>query len=158
MAAAKGIAYVLDRPIVGVSTLDVLAEGASAAGHGSVAALVHARPGEVFWALYRCEGADVKRVTEDQVSTVEDVIGTASGEARVVFCGSGAEGNRQVLEDRFGPGSVLAPWFNTPRASVLASLGLRRLLQGEPDDVESLVPSYVRRPTPVVRLEGSPKP
>jgi len=32
--------------------------------------------------------------------------------------GDGAERNRHLIESQFGAGSVLAPWYNTPRGSV----------------------------------------
>jgi len=153
MAAAKSIAHVLGKPIVGVPTLDVLAHGASAACPKSVAALTHARPGEVFWALYRCGEAGLKKVVDDRASPVLEVVETAKAENGVVFCGDGAERNRESLEQEFGPSSVLPAWFNSPRGSVLASLGIDRLLRGDCDDVMSIVPRYIRRPTPVIRIE-----
>jgi tRNA threonylcarbamoyladenosine biosynthesis protein TsaB len=154
MAAAKSIAHVLKRPIAGIPTLDVLACGASAVCPKSIAAAIHARPGEVFWALYRCNSGHVKRLTEDRASSVEDMIRLARQETEIVFCGDGAERNREALEAEFGRASVLDEWFHAPRAAILASLGIQRLLRGDSDDVFSLVPEYVRKPTPVVRVEN----
>lgn len=153
MATAKSIAHVLGKPIVGVSTLDVLAQGASAACPRSIAALIHARPGEVFWAIYRYETDGIVRVTEHRVSTVEEMIEVAKQEEEIVFCGDGAERNRATLESAFGRSSILDEWFNIPRGAVLLRMGMNRLLRGETDDVATIAPEYVQKPTPVKRIE-----
>jgi tRNA threonylcarbamoyladenosine biosynthesis protein TsaB len=155
MAAAKSVAHVLGKPIVGVPTMDVLAHGASAARPKSIATLIHARPQEVFWAIYRCDAGRPVRLAEDRVSPVQDVMREAKRQSKIVFCGNGAERNREALEAEFGPSCVLDERFHTPRAAVLASLGIERLMRGESDDVFGLAPRYVRRPTPVVRIEAS---
>lgn len=155
MTAAKSIAHVLGRPIAGISTLDVLAHGASAACPRSIATLIHARPGDVFWALYRFENGKLTKIVDDTASTVEEMIESAKHEAEIVFCGDGSEKNRELLAGEFGAGSILPEWFNAPRPSVLARLGINRLMNNDADDLFTLVPSYIRRPTPVVRLEKS---
>ena len=154
MSAAKSIAHVLKQPIVGIPTLDILAYSASAARPKSIAAAIHARPGEVFWAIYRSDSGKIVRLTEDRASVVEEMVHQAKQEKEIVFCGDGAARNRKMIEDEFGIGSVLDEWFNIPRAAVLARLGILRLSEGDSDDVFSLVPQYVRKPTPVVRIEN----
>lgn len=154
MAAAKSIAHVLTKPIVGISTFDALAHGASAACPKSIVTMIHARPGEAFWAIYRCDSGLPVRLTEDRASKIEEIIEASKKEDSVVFCGDGAERNRKLLEEHFGTSSILCEPFNYPRAWVLAGLGIERLLRGESDDVFGLVPSYVRKPTPVVRIEN----
>jgi tRNA threonylcarbamoyladenosine biosynthesis protein TsaB len=154
MTAAKSIAHVLDRPIVGIPTLDVLAHGTSAACPKSIAALIHAKPGEVFWAIYQCRDNKLEKISEDHAGTIREAIDAAKQEKDIVFCGDGAEKNREAIEASFGPSSVLPQWFNHPRAAVLAKLGLEKLAAGESDDLMSLVPTYVRKPTPVVRIEA----
>ncbi|HOM72947.1 MAG TPA: tRNA (adenosine(37)-N6)-threonylcarbamoyltransferase complex dimerization subunit type 1 TsaB [Armatimonadota bacterium] len=153
MAAAKSIAHVLGKPIIGVPTMDVLAESAAAACPKSIVTAIHARPGDVFWSLFRCEAGKLAKVVEDEASTVEEMLERACQEDQVVFCGDGVERNRAIIEQKCGPDSILPQWYHFPRASVLVSLGIRRLLRGESDDLFSLTPRYVRKPTPVIRLE-----
>lgn len=153
MAAAKSMAHVLGKPIVGISTLEVLARGASAACPRSIAPLIHARPGEVFWAIYRYGTDGIERITDDRVSTVEEMIEAAKQEKEIVFCGDGAERNLAALEAAFGRSSILDEWFNVPRGTVLLKLGMDRLLRGETDDVATIAPEYVQKPTPVIRIE-----
>jgi hypothetical protein len=82
------------------------------------------------------------------------MIHQARQEKEIVFCGDGVARNRKVIEDEFGLRCVLDEWFNIPRAAVLARLGILRLSEGDSDDVFSLVPQYVRKPTPVIRIEN----
>ena len=156
MAAAKSLAHVLDKPIVGIKTLDLLAHGASAAYPKSIIPLIHARPGEVFWAIYDSQNGVVNKVTEDKLSPLEDVIEEVKKKDGV-FCGSGAERNRDVLAAEFGKSSILDDWFNIPHGSVLAVLGIERLARGDSDDVMSIAPNYIQKPTPTIRLMVSGK-
>lgn len=153
MAAAKSIAHVLGKPIVGISTLDALAHGASASPPKSIVAVIHSRPGEAYWAVFKFEDGRLVRATGDKLSPMAEIIGRAKLENQVVFCGDGAERNRAAIEAEFGRGSVLDEWFNHPRAFVIARLGIERLMRGDSDDVMTIAPSYVQRPTPIVRLE-----
>ncbi|MBI2842294.1 MAG: tRNA (adenosine(37)-N6)-threonylcarbamoyltransferase complex dimerization subunit type 1 TsaB [Armatimonadetes bacterium] len=153
MASAKSIAHVLQKPIVGIPTLDVLAHGASAACPRFMIPMIHARPSEAFWAAYRCQSGVPIRLTEDRASNIEEIVREAKKKESVIFCGDGAERNRSLLEAVFRPESILPEQFSFPRASVLVRLGIEKILRGESEDVFSIVPTYVRRPTPVVRLE-----
>jgi tRNA threonylcarbamoyladenosine biosynthesis protein TsaB len=155
VAAAKSIAYGLGRPLAGVHTLDVLAHGAPASS-GLVVPLMHARPGEVYCAIYR-KSADgtLERLSPDRALAVEDLVEEIKGmsESSVVFCGDGSLRNRDAIQTQID-GAVFSPsWFNSPRGSVLAALGLGRLLRGEVDDPLTLVPHYVKRSTPEIRAE-----
>lgn len=175
MAAAKSLAHVLGKPIVGIPTLDVLAHGAVGptllsgnAGQEcptyhvpqSIVAAIHARPGDIFWALYRCESEGLVKVVDDNASTVEEmfaVIRSLDPRSSIlnplIFCGDGAERNREAIESEFGAESIMQEEYNSPKPAVLAALGLKRLTIGDYDDTFKIEPRYVRKPTPVIRIE-----
>ena len=154
MAAAKSIAHVLGKPLVSVPTLDVLANGAMPMCPRSIVAAIHARPGDVFWALYRCENAELIKVIDDNASSVEEMIAAAKQETQVVFCGDGAQRNREAIDAEFGSACILKEEFNSPNPAILAVLGLKRLTIGDYDDTFKIEPRYVRKPTPVIRNEN----
>lgn len=64
MAAIKGLATPRNLPCVGVSTLEALAYNLLPC-NGTVCAVLDARVGQVFTALFRVENGSVTRLTED---------------------------------------------------------------------------------------------
>jgi tRNA threonylcarbamoyladenosine biosynthesis protein TsaB len=73
VATAKALAAALDIPIVGCTSLDVLAHPHHREGR-TVAAVVDARRGEIFWAVYRPTLAGMVAVTEATVSAPDRLI------------------------------------------------------------------------------------
>ncbi|OBS10509.1 tRNA (adenosine(37)-N6)-threonylcarbamoyltransferase complex dimerization subunit type 1 TsaB [Acidihalobacter prosperus] len=60
----QGLAFSVDRPVVSVSTLAMLAQSAIEAGHPAVIAALDARMGEVYWGAYRADGAGLAATEE----------------------------------------------------------------------------------------------
>jgi len=164
VTTAKSLAYTLGCPIVGVPTLDALASGAGP-WNGPVCPMIHARSGEVYWAIYR----ESERVSIDGdcylVGPVQEAVQKAQELAldcaqsrqcsQALFCGGGAVVNAQMIVGLAGTGCVIAPrWQSFARGAVLLNLASARLDSGDTDDPYSLVPIYVRKPTPVVRAEA----
>jgi tRNA threonylcarbamoyl adenosine modification protein YeaZ len=71
IASAKAIAQVLDVPIIGVTSLDILATAVGVTDD-VIACVIDARRGEVYWSLYRHIDGKLRQVTTPQASTVEE--------------------------------------------------------------------------------------
>lgn len=153
VTVAKSLAYVLGKPIVGVGTLDAIARGIAPAQADLICPMVFARANEVYWTLFdRSAG---QRLREYRVSTIEEALAEATGEVdRVVVCGTGATRNAHLI-DELDPERVsrAAQWSDFARGAALLDLGMRRLQAGDNDDALALVPLYIRKPTPVVRMD-----
>jgi len=72
IGVAQGLAYGVACPMIGVSTLDVLANQAQANGH--VIAAIDARMGEVYWGDYAKDELGLKRLGPPSVTSPEQVI------------------------------------------------------------------------------------
>ncbi|MHB8464257.1 MAG: tRNA (adenosine(37)-N6)-threonylcarbamoyltransferase complex dimerization subunit type 1 TsaB [Acidimicrobiales bacterium] len=72
VATGKALAQALRVPMVGLSSLDLLAYPARFTRR-LIAAIIDARRAEVFYALYRQVPGGVQRLTEPAVATAEDV-------------------------------------------------------------------------------------
>ena len=72
IATAKAMAQALRVPMIGLSSLDLLAYPVRYSGK-LVAAVVDARRSEVFYALYRHVPGGIQRVTEPAVATPDDL-------------------------------------------------------------------------------------
>ena len=153
VTVAKSLAWTLSKPICGVGSLDAVARGCVPCASDLVCPMTHARTGEVYWSLF--DAAGDMRIADYEVGSVHHALDeVADRGASVVFCGSGAVRNAQEIRHRFGNAAVSeVGWSGFPRGAALLDLGLTRLSEGSEDDAMTLAPLYVRKPTPVVKLE-----
>ncbi|MBO9542452.1 tRNA (adenosine(37)-N6)-threonylcarbamoyltransferase complex dimerization subunit type 1 TsaB [bacterium] len=149
LAAAKTIAQALDKPLIGVSTLEALAQQASAVG--LVAALVDARRGDAFGALYRKGPEGLECLIPPELASVaewtERLAPYAAAEA-LVFVGDGAANHPEAVSGRW-PGGAFVPTDHLLRAGAVAQLGARALAEGRYEDAVALMPEYLRAPSAV---------
>ena len=75
VAAVKGLAWALEKPVCGVSTLEAMANLAVAAGEGTlVCCAMDARRNQVYNALFEIRDGAPVRLTEDRPISVEELI------------------------------------------------------------------------------------
>lgn len=136
LATAKGLALALKIPLVGISTLDVVAAGAG--DHPSLLVLLDAKKGEVFGAHY-----------EHRLRVGEPFHGPpAKIEAdAVTLVGAGVRDPSFLVPDG---ATLLDPALDTPSATVLGRLALAQLRRVGPSDLATLVPLYVRSADAVI--------
>lgn len=143
LAFAQGLGAALDRPVVGVSTLDALA--ASAGEARAVAALIDARRGQVYARVW-IDGAPMgpaEPLTLEQAADRVAALGRGA-----VLIGSGA-----ALLTEAAPDAVTVP-LDGPAPEALARL------TAAADPATALPrPLYLRAPdaTPPSRLPGQPR-
>ncbi len=154
VSVAKTLAYSLGKPIIGVSTLRAIARGIAPTGVDLICPMIHARAGEVYWSLFDYSGE--ARLEDYTVSSIERVLDSVQNRAgSVCFCGTGAMRNCEEIRHKFGNGALVAQsWSSFARGAVLLEIGNKRLSEGKADDPFTLAPMYIKKPTPVVRLES----
>jgi tRNA threonylcarbamoyladenosine biosynthesis protein TsaB len=142
---AVTLASTLDVPMIGMTSLDLLAHAAHLTERLVVTA-VDARRGEVFSALYRPVPGGVQQISPPTVIRPEEL--ASELQARNEDCllvGDGAERHRDVFADvdhaRLG-GADLAH----PSAAVLVGLAHPRALREEFVTPRELTPLYLREP------------
>jgi tRNA threonylcarbamoyladenosine biosynthesis protein TsaB len=143
VSTVKGLAEAAGRPIVGVSSLQALAEQASASTP-LVCPLIDARRGEVYFSTYRMiDGVLVERHLED-VLRPDQIL--HSIDAPCTFVGNGAILYRSIIRDNLGDGAYFSLFSaHLIRASTVARLAWNRLRIGNNDEVTHFVPTYVRK-------------
>ncbi|MFN2544208.1 MAG: tRNA (adenosine(37)-N6)-threonylcarbamoyltransferase complex dimerization subunit type 1 TsaB [Actinomycetota bacterium] len=142
---ARTLAQVLHVPILGIPSLDVLAFPLRDARR-SIGAVIDARRGEVFFALYRPVPGGVARVGEFTVSSPEGLVAElqARGE-EVVLVGDGALRYRRELAALGGQVEFASPSLAYPQAACLVELSVPRLEREEFDRVADVLPLYLRK-------------
>jgi tRNA threonylcarbamoyladenosine biosynthesis protein TsaB len=144
LATAKGIAYALKKPLVGVGTLAAFA--GTLRGPTLVAPLLDAKKGEVYGALYSPETGEARLAPLAAAPpAMAAALFEAAGGAPFVAIGDGA-----ALLSAHLPGvSVFAGL--SPRASEVARIGALLIAGGEAEDPSAAAPTYLRLPEAVVK-------
>ncbi len=159
VVTAKTLAQVLDIPLVGVTSLDLLAHQFDYLPNALVCPIIKIRKGEVYYAFYRTSTHGIERISGYEGEPVETLIAQArelSGSQQIIFCGDALTANYPTLKEALGDRAIAAPsWLSYPKASVLARVAIEKISAGQADDPLTLVPFYIRKSTPEIRLECS---
>jgi len=147
MTTMKVLAWTTRKLYAAVCTLDALALPLCFSAN-PVCALLDARKGEIYCALFQPDGkagfrldAPYAAVTPSQLA--ESLVHKLSEPA--IFCGDGWTAYRDCLKSKLGD-LVLEPpsTFHMIRAGSIAELARRRFVEGRSDDPKSSAPFYLR--------------
>lgn len=155
VAAAKAMAYALDVPMIGVSSLDLLAFPVRFTSRLIVAA-VDARRGELFYAFYRQVPGGVQRLGDHRVGSPDDLASElmASGE-ECLLVGDGAVRYREVF-DGLKKCEIVEEGFSYPSAGSLVLLAHARALREQWVKPWDLQPLYLRKPDAEINWSTRP--
>lgn len=143
ISAAKGLAFSLKIPLVGVSTLE--AEALPFAFTGLPLCPIHdAGRGEIAAALYRRSGG-WQQLREEYLTTVEALCAEVS--EKTVFCGEMPPAAVDLIIASLGEKAVIPEWEQRlRRPGNVASCGWQRLKSAGADSLATLQPIYLRQP------------
>ena len=146
MATAKGLAYALSVPLIGVSTLAGLCYNCIPAD-ALLCPILDARMSEFYTALYRWENGQLVPVIEDSVMRREKLIQMLAGEEgpKIVVADQALESNLNLNEAFSGSILYAPPHQALPRGVSIALLGYKQIENGAGDSLLSLQPAYLRR-------------
>lgn len=147
VATIKSICYAVDKPIVGVSTLEAIAYNLRWS-NSIICPLLDARRSEIYGAIF--EGnTKWERLSKDLCLPIDAFLDrikadTPSG-CTINFLGDGLGTYGNAVREGLGKRVHFADAiFNVPRGATIAHLGAQRLQHGESDSYWTLVPNYVR--------------
>jgi tRNA threonylcarbamoyladenosine biosynthesis protein TsaB len=168
VATAKALAFALQKPLVGVSTLEIIAFQQQQ-WHGPVCAILEAGRSDLYAACYIFDEIDSSGETAHHLRQLSDYLlltpqqlashlsehldqwAGVPGERQIapfLFCGELSEAAHQALYEQMTVKSFFVSNLQATRhASFLALLALQRLYNGRIDDPMLLEPLYVRRPS-----------
>lgn len=145
LATAQAMAMALEIPVIGVSSLEVLAQ-AYRHCHAVVVSIIDARKGQVFYELFLANGLDVRSVDTPRVGTIDDVIARIDDRAQEVICiGDGAVRYRERLEGHRLI-EIGEPQFAHPSVQLLAMMAVRRAVREEWTNARDVRAVYLRAP------------
>lgn len=138
-AVTQGLAFGADLPVVGVSTLESIAEQT---GADSVLTVLDARMAEVYWAAYRRDGAGWRAVSDPQLALPESVTAPHGGDW--VGAGNGFAVLGEVLRPRLAAALARIDDTIMPDAAAMAPLAAAAFVRGEGTDAALAAPIYLR--------------
>lgn len=146
VASAKSIAWSLNLPVVGVSSLQAVAM--NALGFADlIVPLFDARRGQVYTGCYASRGLDsLDMLEKERIILLQEWLPLLRDRARgrsILFLGEDVRMHRQTIEQVLGEQALFAsPAFNHPRAAHIGYLAMQRLQEGT--DAHALVPEYLQ--------------
>ena len=139
-AIAKGLAYSLKKPIVGVNELDVLAHMGENR-EDIIVPLIDARKERVYFSKYRYIDNILLREEEYKDGELRDVLEDLKGK-KVTFIGDGATVNEKLINEILEKDyNIYSKANSIPRAGVAAQISLHL----PEDNLYTLEPLYVNK-------------
>jgi tRNA threonylcarbamoyl adenosine modification protein YeaZ len=145
VSAAKGLAFSLGIPIIGIGTLESTAYQHAAAGL-PVCAVQNAGREEIAAAIYQKKPRKGWiQLAAEHITTVKALVSEIK--EKTVFCGEYNEATASEIKKLFKSRAVMpSPAAQLRRAAYIAELGQKRREAGEYDALETFQPIYLRRP------------
>lgn len=147
LASGKAIAQALRVPMIGISSLDLLAFP-SRHTDKVVVPVIDARKGEVFYAMYRQVPGGIQQIAEPVVGPVDDLVADLMARNQDVLCvGDGARRYRDEIVDGY---HCEIGGDDHPSASPLVQLAHARALREDWVNAREIEPMYLRAPDAVI--------
>lgn len=153
IATVKSFSQVLNKPIIGVSSLDAVSYNFSCTEDVIICPMIDARRDEVYTALYKND----EKLVDDKAMHIDELLDELSGK-KVIFCGDAVQIHNDRIKSRTDEKWETAPCHMLlPRASSVAYSALKRALKGDFDDAYTLNPVYLRKSQAERELEEKNK-
>jgi tRNA threonylcarbamoyl adenosine modification protein YeaZ len=145
ISTAKGLAFSLGIPIVGISTLEATAYQHAETGL-PVCPIFNAGRGEIATAIYQQKGNKWHQLIAEHITVVDRLCSQIT--TKILFCGEFIPSIATDLKKQLKQKAIIPPpSTRLRRASFLAELGLKRLKAGDYDNPATLQPLYIRQPS-----------
>lgn len=136
---AQGLAFATNTPLIGVSTLEALAQKS---GNNKIIATLDARMGEIYHAAYIKADNHWKTVSEPTVCLPQNAP-TLPGD-NWVGCGSGFDVYHQELSHHYHHQLINTQHDLYPHANEIAQLAITKFANASDSQVMNAAPIYIR--------------
>jgi tRNA threonylcarbamoyladenosine biosynthesis protein TsaB len=143
-ATVKGLAFGKNKPCIGVSTLEALAQNL-VPFQGIICPVMNARRGQVYNALFTCENGKLIRLCEDRALPVTELEEELTRHALpFALCGDGTDEFLRLAQN--SAPAAISPLLVEQNACSVAKVALRHANEGENGTDAELKPIYLRMP------------
>lgn len=153
MATVKSFSQVLNKPVIGVSSLDAAAYNFCYAEDVIICPMIDARRNEVYTSFYK----NGEKLIDDKAIHIDELLQELGGK-KVIFCGDASKVHEDRIKSRTCEEWKIAPChLMLPKASSVAYSALKRAKKGDFDDAYTLNPVYLRKSQAERELEEKNK-
>lgn len=144
-ATAKGLGLALNKPLIGVPTVEALAYNLYDVP-GLICPIMDARRRQVYTGLYSFEQHQMKTVKEQTAMGIEELTEELNQKNQpVIFLGDGVAVYRDTIKEKLTVPFDFAPvHLNKQRAGAVAALGARYYAEGKTETAREHQPEYLR--------------
>jgi tRNA threonylcarbamoyladenosine biosynthesis protein TsaB len=153
MALAKGLALTHKLPLVGVPTLDILAQ-AQPSRREPMLALLQAGRNRLAGVMYKWQRGSWRNTDEGETFAWEELL--ARLEEPLYICGELTGAQRKALEESQNV-TLAPPALCVRRPSILADMAWERVHKGKVGDAAAVVPTYLGTLSPAKTLSMFPE-
>ena len=140
VSTAKGIAYALEIPLIGINTLQAMAASQSVAPGDYVVAVLDARRKEVYTQTF---GDSLQELSPIEAVVLEEgVFGSILEKGRVYFVGDGVEKVKEEVKS--ANALFIADWAISLSAKNMGVLASEKHARQEWEDLAYFVPNYLK--------------
>ena len=140
VSTAKGIAYALEIPLIGINTLQAMAASQSVAPGDYVVAVLDARRKEVYTQTF---GDSLQELSPIEAVVLEEgVFGSILEKGRVYFVGDGVEKVKEEVKS--ANALFIADWAISLSAKNMGVLAFEKHARQEWEDLAYFVPNYLK--------------
>lgn len=146
VSSAKSMAWSLGIPVIGISSLQVVAMNALGFP-GMIVPLFDARRGQVYTGCYRTEGMESVQASErEKIILLQEWLPQLRDQAKgepILFLGEDVQIHQETIVQALGEQARFAsPASNHPRAAHIGYLAMKKLQDG--GNAHELVPEYLQ--------------
>ena len=163
-ATAKGLGLALDKPLIGVPTVDALAANLYDTGEDTlICPIMDARRQQVYTGMYRFANPNLETVKQQEALPIGELLEELNERGKtVIFLGDGVPVYKEMIQEQCKvPYSFAPAHLNRQRAGAVASLAEKYYLEGKTETAAEHKPNYLRMSQAererAARLEGEQK-
>lgn len=144
LSTAKGLSIALNIPLIGLSTLEIIAKGVKGVGDEDSMVyipMIDARRDEVYYGVYDGDGSQLKDASP-LILSPESILALEKAYGKIVFCGNGSAKIHQFAT----PTANVKILPNDPSAAEMTSLATSKWRKGDFLNLFSAAPTYLKSP------------
>ena len=143
LSVAKGLAFGLEKPLIAVPTMDALMVDVPPVSEWACV-LITARKNELYQGIYKWEHNHWEQVGDYEIVQKKDIAKKLS-DKDILFLGEGALCYQSIIQEKIEKARFLPQVYSLPSGYNIAKKGEEFLEVGKVEDVDSLVPLYLKR-------------
>jgi len=145
LSTAKSLAFCLNIPLAGISTLEAMAYEHTTTGT-PVCPVINPGGNDIAAAIFGMKDGEWSRTLPEQIISVDNLCALIN--TRTTFCGQITAPTAARLKEKLGEKAIiLPPAADWRSAGSLSELGRRRFRNNDYDNPASLQPLYLRGPS-----------